>query len=133
MKKILTVAMAVLCFAGNAFSKENTGGTAATTTAIGTITEPVVVAAAIGLGVVGAVVANNRGSTPVIIVDPPGPGPGPGPGPDPECGAGEELIDGVCVPVTTTTTVTTTVTNTVTNAVTNTIAPPVTVTATTTL
>lgn len=131
MKKILTVAMAVLCFAGNAFSKENTGGTAATTTAIGTITEPVVVAAAIGLGVVGAVVANNRGSAPVIIVEPPGPGPGPGPGP--ECGAGEELIDGVCVPVTTTTTVTTTVTNTVTNAVTNTIAPPVTVTATTTL
>ena len=129
MKKILTVAMAVLCFASNAFSEENTGGTAATTTAIGTITEPVVVAAAIGLGVVGAVVANNRGSTPVIIVDPPGPGPDP----DPECGAGEELVDGVCVPVTTTTTVTTTVTNTVTNAVTNTIAPPVTVTATTTL
>jgi len=131
MKKIIIVATAALCLAGNVSAKENPGGDDASDSAFGYLNGKKVVAAAVGLGIVGAVVANNRGSAPVIIVEPPGPGPGPGPGP--ECGAGEELIDGVCVPVTTTTTVTTTVTNTVTNAVTNTIAPPVTVTATTTL
>jgi hypothetical protein len=133
MKKIIIVATAALCLAGNVFAEENPGGDDASDSAFGYLNGKKVVAAAVGVGVLGAMVANNRGNAKTIIVEPPGPGPGPDPDPDPECGAGEELIDGVCVPVTTTTTVTTTVTNTVTNAVTNTIAPPVTVTATTTL
>ena len=129
MKKILIVATAALCFAGNAFSQENAGGVDAVSTAFGDVNGPQIVVAAVGVGVAASIVANNRGNSKEIIDEPPGPGPEP----EPECGAGEELVDGVCVPVTTTTTVTTTVTNTVTNAVTNTIAPPVTVTATTTL
>ncbi|MFT7008463.1 MAG: hypothetical protein ACJAXJ_003003, partial [Colwellia sp.] len=73
------------------------------------------------VGVLGAMVANNRGdSKPVDIIVPP----------PVDCGAGEELVDGECVPVDPTTTVTTTVTAT--NTVTSTITNPVTVTATTT-
>jgi hypothetical protein len=85
-----------------------------------------IVAGAVAVGVLGAMVANNRGNAKIE----PGPGPGPGPGPDPECGAGEELVDGECVPSAPTTTVTTTVTAT--NTVTSTMTTPVTVTASTT-
>jgi hypothetical protein len=94
MKKMLIVATAALCFAGNLSAVETAGGAAATTTAVGTITAPVIVATTVVLGVGTAVVANNRGST--TQVEPP-PGPGPGPGPvDPTCNGSDPLVDGVC-------------------------------------
>jgi len=120
MKKILLAATAALCFAGASFAQENAGGDSASSSAFGDINKEDIVAAGVGLGVLGAMAANNRGSST----------PGPGPDPDPTCGAGEELVDGECVPVTPTTTLTTTVTAT--NTVTNTVTTPVTVTASTT-
>lgn len=122
--------MAVICVAGNSFAQENAGGSNASKSAFGDIDEPKIVAGAVGVALLGAMVANNRGSTTPTPV-------GPTCGPDeklengvcvpvdpvdPECEADEELIEGECVPIppTTTTTTTTTVTT------------PVTVTATTT-
>jgi hypothetical protein len=126
MKKILMVATAALCFAGSSFAQENAGGDSASSSAFGDMNKEKIVAGAVAVGVLGAMVANNRGNAKIE----PGPGPGPGPGPDPECGAGEELVDGECVPSAPTTTVTTTVTAT--NTVTSTMTTPVTVTASTT-
>jgi hypothetical protein len=129
MKKILIVAAAALCFAGNSFAQENPGGADASGFTLGKVTTPVIVGTAVGLGVLAAVVSNNRGNS--KIEPGPGPGPGPGPDPDPECGAGEELVDGECVPVTPTSTLTTTVTatNAVTSSVTTSVTTPVTVSA----
>jgi hypothetical protein len=111
MKKMIIVATAALCFAGNLSAVETAGGAAATTTAVGTITAPVIVATTVVLGVGTAVVANNRGST--TQVEPP-PGPGPGPGPvDPTCNGSDPLVDGVCTGTTTTVTVSGTGTTTV--------------------
>jgi hypothetical protein len=125
MKKILLAATAALCFAGASFAQENAGGDSATSSAFGDINQKDIVAAGVGIGVIGAMVANNRGNAKAadIIIDPPI-------NPPVECGAGEELVDGECVPVTPTTTLTTTVTAT--NTVTNTVTTPVTVTASTT-
>lgn len=123
MKKILIAATAVLCFTNSSFSQENAGGSNASHSAQGQLNDGKIVASAVGVAILGAVIANNRGSTTII---PPDPG-----GPTVPCEAGEELVDGQCVPVTTTTTVTTTVTAT--STVTSTVAPPVTVTTTTTL
>jgi hypothetical protein len=121
MKKILMAATAALCFAGSSFAQENPGGDLASDSASGGMK----MADKIGLGftlltVTAANVLNARGDSRLTI------GPDPDPDPDPACGAGEELVDGECVPITTTTTVTTTVTNTVTSTLTT----PVTVTAT---
>jgi hypothetical protein len=121
MKKILMAATAALCFAGSSFAQENAGGDSASSSAFGDMNKETIVAGVVAVGVLGAMVANNRGdSKPVVIIDPP----------PVNCGAGEELVDGECVPVTPTTSVTTTVTAT--NTVTSTITNPVTVTATTT-
>lgn len=124
MKKILLAATAALCFASGSFAQENAGGNAASNAASGDMKKEAIVGGVVGVGILAAMVANNRGTVkaaPIVIIDPPPV--------DPVCGAGEELVDGECVPVTTTTTVTTTVTNTVTSTMTT----PVTVTATTTL
>jgi hypothetical protein len=121
MKKILIVAAAALCFAGNSFAQENPGGDDASGSALGPVTKPVIVGTTVGLGVLAAMVSNNRGGSKIE------PGPGPGPDPDPECGAGEELVDGECVPVTPTSTLTTTVTAT--SSVTSSVTTPVTVSA----
>lgn len=120
MKKIILAATAALCFAGGSFAQENAGGDSASSSAFGDMNKKDIVAGVVAVGVLGAMVANNRGNAkaaPIIDIDP-------------ICGAGEELIDGECVPVTPTTTVTTTVTAS--NTVTSTITNPVTVTATTT-
>ena len=126
MKKILMVAAIALCFAGNSFAEEKTGGKSATASTVGGVGTTTIVAGVAGLGVLAAITSNNRGTAKVAPVIPPI-----------ECGAGEELVDGECVPVDTTTTVTTTVTGTnavtATNTVTSTMTTPVTVTATTTL
>jgi hypothetical protein len=101
-EKITLVAAVALCFAGNSFAQENAGGVDLSDSAFGDMNKEVIVAGALGLGILGAVVANNRGSSaPVIIVEPPI-----------QCGPGEELIDGQCEPIPLTTTLTTTVTAT---------------------
>jgi len=127
MKKILMAATAALCFAGGSFALENAGGDSAFTTALGSVNKPIILAGAAGLGVLGAVVANNRGTAKLVPVVTPVE-------PPVECGAGEELVDGECVPSSPTTTVTSTVTatNTVTSTVTSTITTPITVTVTAT-
>jgi hypothetical protein len=121
MKKIILAATAALCFAGSSFAQENAGGDSAFISAFGDMNKETIVAGAVAVGVLGAMVANNRGdSKPVVIINPP----------PIQCGAGEELVDGECVPVAPTTTLTTTITAT--NTVTSTITTPVTVTASTT-
>jgi hypothetical protein len=118
MKKILLAATAALCFAGGSFAQENAGGDSASSSAFGDMNKETIVAGVVAIGVLGAMVANNRGNAkaaPVIIINPPI-----------ECGAGEELVDGECVPSAPTTTVTTTV------SVTSSMTIPVTVTASTT-
>jgi hypothetical protein len=75
-----------------------------------------IIAGVVGVGILGAMIANNRGNATIDDDD------------DPVCGAGEELVDGECVPITTTPT--TTVTSSVTSSVTNTMTTPVTVTST---
>ena len=118
--KILSIAagIALALSANVATAQDNAGGAGAADSTIGGMDKDKVVAGTAGLLVLGAVIANNRGSVaqaPVVIIDP-------------ECGPGEELVGGECVPVDTTPTVTTTVTSTVTATMTT----PVTVTATTT-
>ena len=55
MKKIIIVATAALCLAGNVSAKENPGGDDASDSAFGYLNGKKVVAAAVGLGIVGAV------------------------------------------------------------------------------
>ncbi len=87
MKKILIVAAAALCFASNSFAQENAGGANASGFTIGAVTTPVIVGTAVILGVLAAVVSNNRGN-PTIA-----PGPGPCPGPDATCRGRAPLVD----------------------------------------
>jgi len=125
MKRILMAAAVALCFAGNSFAQadEKTGEGMASESAFNNIsTEDTAVAVGGVLIVALGVMANSNGYAAVAP---------PGPDKDPICGAGEELVDGECVPVDTTTTVTTT--NTVTNTVTLTTPVTVTVSATSTL
>ncbi|MCF2948423.1 hypothetical protein L0668_09920 [Paraglaciecola aquimarina] len=119
MKKILIAAVAALCFASNSFSQENAGGAGASNSASGNVDEPKIVAGAVGITLLAAMIANNRGSTTVIVppdgckvgeiivdgvcVEPPV---------DPECNGSDPLVDGVCIGTDTTTTVTGTGTNT---------------------
>lgn len=130
MKKIFMAATAALCFAGGSIAQENPGGDKASKFASGDIDKPEIVAAAIGLGIIGGMAANTRGGTKdrPVVDDPDDPVEPV----DPVCGAGEELVDGECVPVTITTTATSTTTVTSTNSVTSTITTPVTVTVTST-
>lgn len=65
-------------------------------------------ASALAVATLVGVVIINGSDTPTVKTTP---GPGPGPGPGEECEEGEELVNGVCVP-STTTTVTTSVTTT---------------------
>ena len=117
MKKILMAATAVLALAGNSvMAQENTGGNNASESTVGGVGVGTIAAGAVGLAIAGAIVSNNRGNS-NTVVDPI----------DPTCGDGETLVDGECVPSTTTT-----VTSTVTTSVTSTMTTPVTVTATTT-
>ena len=110
-------ATAVLALAGNTvMAQENAGGSESSSAAIGGVSVGTIAAGAVGLAIAGAVVSNNRGNS-NTVVDPI----------DPTCGDGETLVDGECVPSTTTT-----VTSTVTTSVTSTVTTPVTVTATTT-
>jgi hypothetical protein len=120
MKKILIVAMAVLCFASNSFAQENAGGSNSSDSAFGPVSKDDVVAAAVGITLVGAMIANNRGST-TVIVPPIGCSDGEilvngvcveEPTPDPECSGSDPLVDGVCIGTDTTTTLTGTGTNT---------------------
>lgn len=109
MKKILMAAAVALCFAGNSFAQENAGGNSAFDSAFGDVDKSTVAAGVVGLGVLGAVVANNRGSSKVVE----------GPGPvDPTCNGDDPLVDGVCVGTTSTVTVTGTGTGTMTSTVT---------------
>ena len=107
MKKIIIVAAAALCFAGNSFAQENPGGADASGSALGAVTTPVIVGTTVGLGVLAAMVSNNRGNSKIE------PGPGPGPDPDPTCSGSDPLVDGVCTGTTTTVTVSGTGTTTV--------------------
>jgi hypothetical protein len=120
MKKILVAASVALCFASSPFAQEVEGGSSANESTIGGVATPTIVASAVGLGILGAVVANNRGNSvaEIVIENPPI-----------ECGAGEELVDGECSPIDPDTTGTNTVTAT--NTVTGTNPVTVTVTSTT--
>jgi hypothetical protein len=116
MKKIIIAAAAALCFAGGSFAQENAGGDSASSSAFGDMNKEKIVAGVVAVGVLGAMVANNRGNAkaaPIIDIDP-------------ICGAGEELVDGECVPIVTPPPVTTSVTTS------NTITTPVTVSVTST-
>lgn len=116
MKKILMAATAALALAGNpVIAQENAGGSESSSATVGGVGVGTIAAGAVGLAIAGAIVSNNRGNS--NDVDPT----------DPTCGEGETLVDGECVPSTTTT-----VTSTVTTSVTSTVTTPVTVTATTT-
>ena len=117
-------ATAALCFAGGSFANDVAGGDNASDSSEGFVTKTKIVAGAVGIGILGAVIANNRGNTtvtPVRPIEPEDPA-------DPVCGPGEELVDGECTPVVTPPPVTTTVTTSVTTSVTT----PVTITATST-
>ncbi len=121
--------------ASPAIAQENAGGANSYDSASGELSTPTIVATAVGVGIVGAIIANNRGGTTVVpdIIDPP---PVCNEGevlvdgecvtPPPVCNEGEVLVDGECVDpgpvVTVTNTVTSTNPVTVTNTVTNTVA-----------
>jgi len=119
MKKILIAAAVALCFAGNSFAQENTGGDTASNSASGDVDKSTVAAGVVGLAIAGAIIANNRGSAKKA--------PGPGPEPEPTCNGDDPLVDGVCVGTTSTVTVTGTgtMTSTITVPVTFTYAPTV--------
>jgi hypothetical protein len=105
MKKILMAATAAICFAGSSFAQENAGGDSASSSAFGDMNKETIVAGVVAVGVLGAMVANNRGdSKPVVIIEPP---------PDPTCSGSDPLVDGVCTGTTTTVTVSGTGTTTV--------------------
>lgn len=94
MRKVLLLSAAFLLSVSNlAMSQDNTGGEGS----IGGITGGTIVGGTVAAGFVAAVISNTRG-TDVII-----------PGPT-ECPDGEELQNGQCVPVDSTTTVTGTTT-----------------------
>jgi hypothetical protein len=121
MKKILIAATVALCFAGGSFAQENNenaGGDKAKKSADGKFKREAITGGVFAAGVLFALNSNTKAvaKDDVIIVDP-------------ICGSGEELIDGVCVPI-----VGPPVTNTVTtsNTLTSTITTPVTVTVTST-
>lgn len=118
-------ATVALCFAGNSVAQENAGGSAASSSAFGDLDKPVIVAGAVGVGILAAVVANNRGSVKAVIIDPPPIDPPPPV--DPTCNGSDPLVDGVCVGTTSTVTVTGTgtMTSTMTVPVTFTYAPSV--------
>jgi hypothetical protein len=118
MKKIFAAAAITLCFASNSFAQESAGGQSASDSAFGEIGNEEIVASLVGVGILAAMVANNRGDAKFNEPD----------GEDPICGAGEELIDGVCTPVVTPPPLTTSVSTSVTSTTTT----PVTVSATTT-
>ena len=108
-------ATAVLALAGNTvMAQENAGGSESSSATVGGVSVGTIAAGVVGLAIVGAVVSNNRGNSNTVDIDP-------------TCGDGETLVDGECVPSTTTT-----VTSTVSTSVTSTVTTPVTVTATTT-
>jgi len=132
MKKFLIVATAALCFASNSFAEESATGGAATTSTIGAITTPVIVATTVGLGIVGAIAANNSGTSIVAITPTCTDGQTlvngvcvNDPEPNPTCNGSDPLVDGVCTGTTTTVTVTGTgtMTSTITVPVTFTYVP----------
>lgn len=126
MKKILIAATAALCFASGSFAEETAGGTTAFDSAFGDISKPVIVAGSVGLGILGAVIANNRGSSTITTLVC-----GDGetlingvcvsdedPEPDPTCNGSDPLVDGICTGTSTTVTVTGTGTGTMTTTIT---------------
>lgn len=120
MKKILLAATAALCFASGSFAQENAGGNTASNAASGDMKKEMIVGGVFGVGILAALVANNRGTvkaTPPIEPPPV----------DPTCNGSDPLVDGVCVGTTSTVTVTGTgtMTSTVTVPVTFTYAPTV--------
>lgn len=100
---ITLVIGATMAFGAAAQDESGTGGAA------GGVTAGVVGTAAVGLGVLAAVVSNNRGSADIDdgVVDP-----------DPTCNDGDDLVDGSCVGSTTTLTETVTVSGTQTVSIT---------------
>ena len=94
MKKILIAATAALCFASSSFAQENAGGQAASNSAFGDMNKETIIAGAVGVGILAAMIANNRGQTKA----------GPGPEPEPTCDGSDPLVDGVCTGTTTTVT-----------------------------
>jgi len=89
-------AAASLCFAGSSFAQENSGGEAASSSAFGDMNKEKIVAGVVGVGILGAMIANNRGSTKTVIN---------GPDPEPTCDGSDPLVDGVCTGTTTTVTI----------------------------
>lgn len=124
MKKLLIAVTAALSVSFNpVIAQENPGGLNSINAALGKLSAPQIVAGAVGLGLAGAVVANNRGST-TVVVDPgcrsdevlengscvPKPA-------DPECSGSDPLVDGVCIGSETTITVTSSGTTTATRTI----------------
>jgi hypothetical protein len=94
MKKIFFAAgLALSCAANISIAQENAGGSDASGSAFGAITNTTIVAGAVGIAIAAAVISNNRGTAAI----PPGPGPGPGPDPEPACSGEDPLVDGVCI------------------------------------
>ncbi len=114
MKKSIIALFAAAAMSAGVSAQSDTGGANAGTglNALGGAT---IATGAVTVGVLSAMVSNNRKEGEVE------PGPGPGPGPEEECSGTDPLVDGVCVGTTTT------VTNTVTVSGTQTITVPITV------
>lgn len=117
MKQSLISLVIGATMAFGAVAQDESG--ASSSSALGSVTAGTVATAAVGVGVLAAVVSNNRGSAdiddPVDPVDP-----------DPTCNDGDELVDGVCV----NTTVSVTDTVTVSGTQTITVTTPITVVST---
>ncbi|MBU3023861.1 hypothetical protein [Aestuariibacter sp. A3R04] len=114
MKQSLISLVIGATMAFGAVAEDEAGAT--TLGALGNVTGEQVATGVVGLGVLAAIISNNRGSS--DIVDPVDP--------DPTCNDGDELVDGVCV----NTTVSVTDTVTVSGTQTITVTTPITVIST---
>ncbi|WP_414829200.1 hypothetical protein [Alteromonas sp. H39] len=109
-KSIIALFAAAAMSAGVSAQSDNDG--ANSNNGLNALSGGTIATGAVTLGVLSAMVSNNRKDGEVE---------GPGPNPDPECSGTDPLVDGVCVGTTTT------VTNTVTVSGTQTITVPITV------
>jgi hypothetical protein len=94
MKKILIAATAALCFASSSFAQENAGGEAASNSAFGEMNKETIIAGVVGVGILGAMIANNRGNSKTVIIEE-----------TPTCDGSDPLVNGVCTGTTNTVTV----------------------------
>ena len=109
--KLLSIAagIALALSANVATAQDSAGGAGATNSTFGAMNQDTIATGAVGLAVLGAVIANNRGSIAAApVIDPPD---------EPMCEGDDPLVDGVCTGTTSTVTVTASGTGTTTISV----------------